>query len=248
MAQLKSTSMTGNLSVTGNVLASKIIKLGGTADQVLCADGSTTTLSNLGAGTVTNIAMTVPTGFSISGSPITSSGTLALTFTSGYSLPTTAKQTNWDTAYGWGNHASAGYLTSIPLATSSIRGGVKIGNSRTLDPSSEINAYTSTAGRNYLIELNSANDQLFVNVPWTNTTYSFTGGTNKFTVTPSSGDAFDVSVTPSITNNITGSGTANYIPKFTAANTLGNSEIIDNGSNVYPSTNLGNVLGHTDYN
>jgi hypothetical protein len=63
-------------------------------------------------GTVTSVAATVPTGFAISGSPITSSGTLALTFAAGYALPTTAKQTNWDTAYGWGNHASAGYLTS----------------------------------------------------------------------------------------------------------------------------------------
>ena len=58
---------------------------------------------------VTSIAMTVPTGFSVTGSPITSTGTLALAFASGYSLPTTAKQSNWDTAYGWGNHALAGY-------------------------------------------------------------------------------------------------------------------------------------------
>jgi hypothetical protein len=61
-------------------------------------------------GTVTSVKMTVPTGFSISGSPITSSGTLALGFTNGYSLPTTAKQSNWDTAYSWGNHANAGYM------------------------------------------------------------------------------------------------------------------------------------------
>lgn len=61
-------------------------------------------------GTVTSVAMSVPTGLSISGSPITASGTLALSYTSGYSIPTTAKQTNWDTAYWWGNHASAGYV------------------------------------------------------------------------------------------------------------------------------------------
>jgi hypothetical protein len=65
-----------------------------------------------GSGTVTSVAMTVPTGLSISGSPITTSGTLDLTLTSGYSIPTTASQTNWDTAYGWGNHSSAGYLTT----------------------------------------------------------------------------------------------------------------------------------------
>lgn len=61
-------------------------------------------------GTVTSVAMSVPTGLSVSGSPITASGTLALSYTSGYSIPTTAKQTNWDTAYRWGNHASAGYV------------------------------------------------------------------------------------------------------------------------------------------
>ena len=42
MAQLKSTNITGNLAVTGNTLASKIIKLGGTNDDILMGDGSTT--------------------------------------------------------------------------------------------------------------------------------------------------------------------------------------------------------------
>ena len=51
-----------------------------------------------GSGSVTSVAMTVPTGFSITGSPITNSGTLALGFASGYSLPTTVKQNNWDAA------------------------------------------------------------------------------------------------------------------------------------------------------
>ena len=51
------------------------------------------------SGTVTSVAMTVPTGLSVSGSPITSSGTLGVTFTAGYSIPTDASQTTWDTAY-----------------------------------------------------------------------------------------------------------------------------------------------------
>jgi len=38
---------------------------------------------------------------------------LAITFAAGYSLPTTAEQGQWDTAYGWGNHANYGYLTGI---------------------------------------------------------------------------------------------------------------------------------------
>lgn len=51
------------------------------------------------AGSVTSVAMSVPTGFVVTGSPITTSGTLAVSFASGYSLPTTASQTNWDSAY-----------------------------------------------------------------------------------------------------------------------------------------------------
>ena len=52
-----------------------------------------------GTGTVTSVALSAPTGFRVTGSPITTSGTLALAFATGYSLPTTAKQANWDTAF-----------------------------------------------------------------------------------------------------------------------------------------------------
>lgn len=80
-------------------------------------------------GTVTSVAMSVPTGLSISGSPITASGTLALSYTSGYSIPTTAKQTNWDTAYGWGNHASAGYARTRELSNYlNLNGGILTGS------------------------------------------------------------------------------------------------------------------------
>ena len=52
-------------------------------------------------GTVTSVGLTMPTGFSVSGSPITEKGILAVGFANGYSLPTTAKQSNWDTVYNW---------------------------------------------------------------------------------------------------------------------------------------------------
>jgi hypothetical protein len=85
----------------------------GTNGQTLTTDGAGTfSFTNAGTGTVTSVAATVPTGLAVSGSPITTSGTLAITFDTGYAIPTTAKQTEWDTAYGWGDHASAGYLTS----------------------------------------------------------------------------------------------------------------------------------------
>jgi hypothetical protein len=50
-------------------------------------------------GTVTSVWLSAPTGFTVSNSPVTSSGTLTLSFASGYSLPTNAVQANWTTAY-----------------------------------------------------------------------------------------------------------------------------------------------------
>ena len=49
-----------------------------------------------GSGTVTSVAMTVPTGLSISGSPITTSGTLGLTLTAGYNFLTNNASTTLD--------------------------------------------------------------------------------------------------------------------------------------------------------
>jgi len=63
----------------------------------LTADRSWTIPTN--SGTVTSVGLSAPTGFSVTNSPITTSGTLALGFASGYSLPTDASQSTWNTAY-----------------------------------------------------------------------------------------------------------------------------------------------------
>jgi len=75
--------------------------------------GVTELLPNMAGGSVTSVGMTVPTGLSISGSPITGSGTLALTFAPGYSIPSDASQSNWNTAYNWGDHVLGGYESSL---------------------------------------------------------------------------------------------------------------------------------------
>lgn len=59
-----------------------------TTTKILSATGGS-------SGTVTSVNMTVPTGFTVSGNPITTSGTLAVSLQSGYSIPTTANQTTW---------------------------------------------------------------------------------------------------------------------------------------------------------
>jgi hypothetical protein len=73
----------------------------------------------------------------------------ATTTTAG--VMTATDKSNLNTAYGWGNHASAGYLKSIPTASSSSYGGIKIGYSAT--------------GKNYAVQLDS-NGKAYVNVPW----------------------------------------------------------------------------------
>ena len=50
---------------------------------------------------LTSLGINVPTGLTVSGSPVTSSGNITIGLAAGYSIPTTAKQTNWDTAYRW---------------------------------------------------------------------------------------------------------------------------------------------------
>ena len=96
----------------------------GTMKQVAMSDLKTYINASVGTGSVTSVAMTVPTGLSISGSPITTSGTLAVSLQSGYSIPTTSSQSNWNTAYGWGDHSTQGYAVgTIPTNNNQLTNG-----------------------------------------------------------------------------------------------------------------------------
>ena len=126
------------------------------ANITINAQGRITAASNgtAGSGTVTSVAMTVPTGLSVSGSPITTSGTLAVTLTAGYSIPTTASQTNWGTAYtnritsltvtGSSGAATLSSNTlNIPTYTLAGLGGIKLAD---LSSSATGLTYTNTTG------------------------------------------------------------------------------------------------------
>jgi hypothetical protein len=136
--------------------------------QVLKYNGTTwVNDTDANTGTVTSVGLSAPTGFSVTNSPVTSSGTLTLSFASGYSLPTTASQTNWDTAY-------TNRITSLTTTGSS---GAATLVSNTL------------------------------NIP--NYTLAGLGG-------------------------VSGSGTTNYIPKFTSSSAIGNSALqTDNNGNIF---------------
>ena len=90
----------GSISVT-NTAPDQVVSLtgGGTTTITGTYPNFTISSADSNVGTVTSVDMTVPTGLTISGNPITSAGTLALALASGYSIPTTANQANWTTAY-----------------------------------------------------------------------------------------------------------------------------------------------------
>ena len=102
------------------------VSLGTLSDgQVLTYNATTGKWTNRaggggGTGSVTRVGLSMPAGFLVTGSPVTSSGTLTVGFASGYSLPTTAKQNQWDAVAGatwWGqslnNGSVSGDLTSV---------------------------------------------------------------------------------------------------------------------------------------
>lgn len=59
-------------------------------------------------------------------------------------------------------------IYTLPAATTTVRGGVKVGAVRSAAVTT--NAASSEAGRYYAVERDSA-EKLFVNIPWQNTTY-----------------------------------------------------------------------------
>ena len=64
----------------------------GHAGEVLMSDGTNASWQPAGGtGTVTSVGMSVPTGFAVSGSPVTTTGTFALTYDTGYQGYTSAE-------------------------------------------------------------------------------------------------------------------------------------------------------------
>ena len=155
------------------------------------------------SGTVTSVAATVPTGFAISGSPITTSGTLAITFALGYSLPTDAKQTQWDTAYS--NRITS---ASLPLSISANAISISQANGTT-------NGYLSSADWTTFNSKQSAlSGTGFVKIIGTTISYDNTAYTHASRLLTINGTSYDLTADRSWT--ITpGSGMRN-VQTFTA--------------------------------
>jgi hypothetical protein len=274
-------------------------------------DWNTFNNKGTGTGSVTSVAMTMPLGLSVSGSPITTSGTFGITLTAGYVIPSTTSAGQWDTAYtnritsltvtgSSGASTLASNVLNIPTYTLSGLGGqvalngtgfVKIsGTTISYDNASYLpltgstmsgsigfsdsallkrGMYGTMGGSDYwfigasatatnsgYIEIATGDDgtepiyiRQYGGDPYTTGTVARTAtildgsGNTTFpntltatTLVKSGGTSLqylmaDGSVS-TITNNITGTGTTNYVPKFTSGSVIGNSLVRDDGTYV----------------
>jgi hypothetical protein len=125
------TSVTGTAPIASSGGATPAISISqattSTNGYLTSTDWNTFNNKTSNTGTVTSVAMTVPTGLTVTGSPITTSGTLAVTLTAGYSIPTTASQTNWDTAYSVRQQWTGGSTNLVAATGRTSLGGTTVG-------------------------------------------------------------------------------------------------------------------------
>ena len=209
MAQLKSTIIQGDLGISGNIVASKIIKSGGTADKILLANGDLLSVPTAGLGTVTSVG--ISSNLTVSGSPITTSGTITITHPTKTATTADIYKVGMD---GLGHVVLGTKITPADLGLSTV---YKYKGTKTW---AELLALTS-AEIGDVYSITNADPDGNTNADWAchvAVTAACTAE-NYVDYWQSLGGKVDLSA------YVTGSGTANYIPKFTAANTVGNSSI-----------------------
>jgi hypothetical protein len=226
----------------------------GTASQFVKGDGTLDSTA-YGTGSVTSVALTMPTAFSVGGSPITTAGTLAVTATG-----TTSQYIRGD-----------GSLATFPALTGFVpyTGATADVNLGTHDLAAERGTFanngssdtltvnhTSGSGYGIIVTKGGANEALYVSkTSGSGNAMTVVGGRTSLvdlalsSVTNTAGDFLtlsggvvhkrtaaqtltDIGGQAALTNPVTGTGTTNYLPKFTGSTTIGNSQVFDDGTNV----------------
>lgn len=202
-------------------------------------------------GTVTSVGVSVPTGLLVSNTPITGSGTIGISLQTGYSIPTTAKQTEWDTAYTnritslttTGSSGAATLLSNtlnIPNYTLSGLGGVPTNRTLTINGTAldlSENRFWSV-GTVTSVGLSSATSGVTIgSTPVTGSgtitlAIATASGSQQGLLSSTDWSTFN-NKQNALTNPVTGTGTLNYLSKFTSTGSaIGNSQIFDDGTNV----------------
>jgi hypothetical protein len=106
-------------NVTQNVANTPVRITGLESENCLGTDASgvlqagTCTGGGGGSGTVTSVGLAVPTGLTVSGSPVTASGTLTIGLAGGYVIPLTASTSEWSAAFASTTALTPAYIRSL---------------------------------------------------------------------------------------------------------------------------------------
>ena len=247
-----------------------------TVDKKIYSYNAATSLwQEVGSGTVTSVALSAPTGFSVSGSPVTTNGTLALSFTAGYALPTTASQTNWDTAYTnritsltvTGSSGSATLLSNVlnvPTYTLAGLGGQPLATNLTsLSGLTYVSAsfVKMTAAGTFTLDTNTyylaSNPSGYTTNTGTVTTVSVVSANGFAGTVATAGTTPAITLTTTITGLLKGNGTSisaavagtDYVTSniYTANGTISASRTVTLGTNLltFTGSQTGSVSGST---
>jgi hypothetical protein len=212
----------GNGTFRGVITGSSIVKTGGTSSQYLMADGSVSTLTNPVTGTgTTNYIPKWTSASAIGNSLIIDDGT---NVGINVALPKERLQVNGAiaaTGTATTSFGSSSTLDWFSTGTRIISRGANTttrGTLRIILESSD-----SSLSSDALVFSNAAAATFISSV--TATSFVKTGGTSSQYLMA------DGSVS-TLTNPVTGTGTTNYVTKWTSASAVGNSVLYDNGTSV----------------
>lgn len=267
---------TANVTAAGALMDSEVTNLAAvkafdpadyaTAAQGALADSATqpgdniSTLTNdsgftTNTGTVTSVAATVPAGFTVSGSPVTTSGTIAVSYDTGYQGFTTAEAALVASATQPGDNVStltndAGYTTNTGTVTSvaatagtgiSITGS-PITSSGTLTITNTAPDQTVSLTGGGATSISGTYPNFTISSTDTNTTYS------PGTALDLSGTTFNVDLSELATSTTDGDG--DYFVVVDTLNaqrklTKGNINISGFNNDAGYTTNVGDITGVT---
>lgn len=143
--------------ITAGTYAEQSAKVGDT----FISDGTTWVLIPSGdepSGTVTSVGISVPTGLTVSGSPIASSGTFTINFENGYSIPTNENQSEWNDAY---EYSQIGHVpTTRTINGKELSSDITLSGSDISGISAEITSYDNSESALEATNVQDAIDEL----------------------------------------------------------------------------------------
>ena len=181
-----------------------------------------------GSGTVTSVNMTVPTGLTVTGNPVTTAGTLAVTYSAGYAIPTTAKQSEWDTAYSERLQWDGGATNLVAATGRTSLGATTVGgNFFTLPNPSAIT----------FVQINADNTITTMDAPTFRTAIGAGTGTGSVTSVSGTGTVSGITLSGTVTTSgsLTLGGTLAVTPSDFSSQTANTFLAAPNGSAGVPT-------------